>query len=209
MVLKKKKGWLYFVVNLLVMGVLALVIIFFTLKGIDRYTKHGEAVSIPKVEGMSVQKAESLFATNGLHYEISDSIYVKDKPGGVILDCIPPTGSKVKEGRIIYVTVNRFNAPLIQVPDVADNSSSRQARARVLAAGFKLTEDELIPGERDWVYAVKYKGIELGIGEKVPFEALLTLVVGNGEEEVIEDSLSVDEWIEDESMPINEESWFE
>ncbi|NMA74967.1 MAG: PASTA domain-containing protein [Bacteroidales bacterium] len=209
MVLKKKKGWLYFVVNLLVMGVLALVIIFFTLKGIDRYTKHGEAVSIPKVEGMSVQKAESLFATNGLHYEISDSIYLKDKLGGVILDCIPPTGSKVKEGRIIYVTVNRFNAPLIQVPDVADNSSSRQARVRVLAAGFKLTEDELIPGERDWVYAVKYKGIELGIGEKVPFEALLTLVVGNGEEEVIEDSLSVDEWIEDESMPINEESWFE
>ena len=209
MVLKKKKGWLYFVVNLLVMGVLALVIIFFTLKGIDRYTKHGEAVSIPKVEGMSVQKAESLFATNGLHYEISDSIYLKDKLGGVILDCIPPTGSKVKEGRIIYVTVNRFNAPLIQVPDVADNSSSRQARVRVLAAGFKLTEDELIPGERDWVYDVKYKGIELGIGEKVPFEALLTLVVGNGEEEVIEDSLSVDEWIEDESMPINEESWFE
>ncbi|NLZ73015.1 MAG: PASTA domain-containing protein [Bacteroidales bacterium] len=209
MALKKKKGWLYFIVNLIVMGVLALVIVFVTLKGIDRYTKHGEVVLIPKVEGMSLERAESLFAANGLHYEISDSAYVKSKPGGVILDCIPPVGSKVKEGRIIYVTINRFDAPLVQVPDVADNSSSRQARARVLAAGFKLTEDELIPGERDWVYAIKYRGMELSIGEKVPFEALLTLVVGNGEEELTEDSLSVDEWIEDESMPINEESWFE
>ena len=209
MALKKKKGGWYLMVNLLVMGILALFALFLTLKGIDRYTKHGEAVLIPEVEGLSMQRAEAMFAANGLQYVISDSVYVKDKPGGVILDCIPPTGSKVKEGRIIYVTVNRFDAPLVQVPDVADNSSSRQARARVLAAGFKLTEDELIPGERDWVYAVKYKGEELDMDEKVPFEALLTLVVGNGEKEVLEDSLSIEEWVEEEAIPMDEESWFE
>ena len=34
----------------------------------------------------------------------------------------------------------------------------RQAQARLLAAGFKLSENEHIAGEKDWVYGVKYKG---------------------------------------------------
>lgn len=66
------------------------------------------------------------------------------------------------------------------MPDVADNSSLRQAEARILASGFKLAEIEYIPGERDWVYGVKYKGRQLSIGEKVPTGAVLTLMVGDG-----------------------------
>jgi hypothetical protein len=89
--------------------------------------------------------------------------------------------------------VNTGLAPLYVVPDVADNSSARQARARMLAAGFKLTEDESIPGEKDWVYGVKYNGRELQHGEKVPAGAMLTLLVGNGGHAVAaDDSLDVD-----------------
>ena len=40
---------------------------------------------------------------------------------------------RVKEGRIIYLTINAINIPLQAVPDVADNSSLRQAEARILA----------------------------------------------------------------------------
>lgn len=207
---KKRRG-LFFVVNLGAMFVVAIVLVFLTLKGLDRYTRHGEAVLVPDVQGLSVQRAAGMFAANGLVYEVSDSTYVKEKPGGVILDCVPSSGSKVKEGRVIYVTINRVNTPLVVIPDVADNSSSRQARARILAAGFRLTEDEWIPGERDWVYAVKYNGRELELGEKVPSEALLTLVVGNGEDEITEDSLSVDDWetIDNGSISEAEDSWFE
>ena len=60
------------------------------------------------------------------------------------------------------------------MPDVADNSSLRQAEARILASGFKLAEIQYIPGEKDWVYGVKYKGRQLSIGEKVPTGAVLT-----------------------------------
>ena len=57
----------------------------------------------------------------------------------------------------------------------------------------------------------KYNGRELELGEKVPSEALLTLVVGNGEDEIIEDSLSVDDWetIDNGSISEAEDSWFE
>lgn len=77
------------------------------------------------------------------------------------------------------------------MPDVADNSSLRQAEARILASGFKLAEIQYIPGEKDWVYGVKYKGRQLSIGEKVPTGAVLTLMVGDGGA-LKADSLGVD-----------------
>ncbi len=98
---------------------------------------------------------------------------------------------KVKEGRTIYLTINTIEVPLHIVPDVADNSSLRQAEARILASGFKLAEIQYIPGEKDWVYGVKYKGRQLSIGEKVPAGAVLTLMVGDGGA-LQADSLGVD-----------------
>ena len=56
----------------------------------------------------------------------------------------------------------------------------RQAQAKILAAGFKLSENELISGEKDWVYGVKYQGRTLSNGEKVPVGSTLTLIVGDG-----------------------------
>ena len=123
---------------------------------------------------------------------VSDSIYVRDREGGIILDVNPPAGSKVKEGRTIYITINTNNIPLVSLPDVIDNSSARQARALMSATGFKLTENELRPGERDGVYGVKYNDRELLLGEKVPIGATLTLMVGSGEKELPEDSLELD-----------------
>jgi hypothetical protein len=98
------------------------------------------------------------------------------------------------------------------VPDVADNSSLRQAEARILASGFKLAEIQYISGEKDWVYGVKYKGRQLSIGEKVPVGAVLTLIVGDGG--VLQtDSLGT-EPVGDAAQPVSsedsaaDESWF-
>ncbi|MCD7900909.1 MAG: PASTA domain-containing protein [Bacteroides sp.] len=156
------------------------IIIFIVFKWMDSYTRHGQAITVPDVQGMDVKSANSLFAEHGLQGMVTDSTYVKDKKPGAILDQIPPSGNKVKEGRIIYLTVNTRSVPMIEVPDVADNSSYRQAEARMLAAGFKLTAPEKITGETDWVYGVKYRGQMLHVGEKVPLEATLTLVIGDG-----------------------------
>ena len=44
---------------------------------------------------------------------------------------------------------DRLSTPLCVVPDVADNSSVRQAQAKLMAAGFKLTENRMVSGEKD------------------------------------------------------------
>ena len=143
---------------------------------------------------------------------VIDSNYVKGVPAGMVLEQTPAAGARVKEGRTVYLTITTTSVPLIQLPDIIDNSSIRQAEAKLKSIGFKLTEPELVPGEQDWVYGIKYRGRELKSGDKVPNEALLTLCVGDTH---LRDSLAMDStMIEINPMPQNEEkpevddSWF-
>lgn len=201
----------FFWLNLIAMIVVCVLLLFGVLKGLDIYTRHGEAVVVPNVKGMSVAEAEKQFANQGLTCLVSDSSYVKNLAAGCILDYNPAAGQKVKQGRTIYLTINTLSIPLHDVPDVADNSSMRQAQARLLASGFKLNENEQVPGEKDWVYGVKYKGRLLEKGEKVPEGATLTLMVGDGGEYPEEgDSINVENAAT--AAPVHnaseEDSWF-
>lgn len=199
----------YFWLNLIAMMAVVILLLFGVLKWLDVYTRHGEAVVVPDVKGMTVGEAEMLFRNHGLVCVVSDSSYVKNKPAGSILELTPSAGQKVKEGRTIYLTINTLDAPLHLVPDVADNSSVRQAQAKILAAGFKLSESELISGEKDWVYGVKYKGRQLNMGDKVPVGATLTLLVGNGETQVQDsDSLEIVEDAAETTDGATDDSWF-
>ena len=199
----------YFWLNLIAMMAVVILLLFGVLKWLDVYTRHGEAVVVPDVKGMTVGEAEMLLRNHGLVYVVSDSNYVKNKPAGSILELNPSAGQKVKEGRTIYLTINTLDVPLRLVPDVADNSSVRQAQAKILAAGFKLSENELISGEKDWVYGVKYKGRQLNMGDKVPVGATLTLLVGDGETQVQDsDSLEIVEDAAGTTDVSTDDSWF-
>ena len=199
----------YFWLNLIAMMAVVILLLFGVLKWLDVYTRHGEAVVVPDVKGMTVGEAEMLLRNHGLVCVVSDSNYVKNKPAGSILELNPSAGQKVKEGRTIYLTINTLDVPLRLVPDVADNSSVRQAQAKILAAGFKLSENELISGEKDWVYGVKYKGRQLNMGDKVPVGASLTLLVGDGETQVQDsDSLEIVEDAAGTTDVSTDDSWF-
>ena len=199
----------YFWLNLIAMMAVVILLLFGVLKWLDVYTRHGEAVVVPDVKGMTVGEAEMLLRNHGLVCVVSDSNYVKNKPAGSILELNPSAGQKVKEGRTIYLTINTLDVPLRLVPDVADNSSVRQAQAKILVAGFKLSENELISGEKDWVYGVKYKGRQLNMGDKVPVGATLTLLVGDGETQVQDsDSLEIVEDAAGTTDVSTDDSWF-
>ena len=89
-------------------------------------------------------------------------------------------------GRTIYLTVTTSKVPLVKLPDLIDNSSLRQAEAKLKAMGFKLTEPEYVSGEQDWIYGIKYRGRSL-LAEIN--EAAADSCVGNT---AIRDSLAID-----------------
>ena len=200
----------FFWVNLIAMIVVVALVLFGVLKGLDIYTRHGEAVVVPNVKGMGVTEAEKMFRNQGLTCIVSDSSYVKNLPAGCILEHNPAAGQKVKEGRTIYLTINTLSTPLCVVPDVADNSSVRQAQAKLMAAGFKLTENRMVSGEKDWVYGVIYQGHQLQIGDKAPIGATLTLMVGDGVQSAGADSVDMveDAAISADDSGTEDDSWF-
>ena len=87
----------------------------------------------------------------------------------------------VKSGHTVYLTVNSPSSPTIAIPDVVDNSSYREAEAKLISLGFKLLPPKRILGERDWVYGVLCRGRQINSGDRVSIDTPLTLMIGNGQ----------------------------
>lgn len=149
--------------------------------GIDLYTHHGEAIAIPDIRHKSFADAQRILDDAGLEIEVTDTGYVRNLPPDCILEQSPAPGERVKSGHVIYVTINAGHTPTITIPDVIDNSSLREAMAKLTAMGFKLGPPQYIPGEEDWVYGILVKGRHVVAGDKVSIDAVLTIQVGNGQ----------------------------
>ncbi|WP_300726920.1 PASTA domain-containing protein [uncultured Bacteroides sp.] len=169
----------FFWLNLIAMIVVLLAVSTGTLFWLDHYTHHGESYVVPNVKDKTFTQAEEILSKNHMKAVIVDSSYVKGMPANIILDQTPAGGMRVKEGRTIYLTINTDKVPLVKIPDIIDNTSARQAEAKLKAMGFHLTEPEYVSGEQEWVYGIKYRGRSLSAGDKVPHESLLTLCIGN------------------------------
>ena len=168
--------WANLLAMLLVIVLLALGVKY----GLDWYTRHGEGVKVPKLEGMDINKARSLMEDYGLNVMVSDSGYNKQMAANSILMQNPGAGTMVKGGHTIYVTVNSPSSPSFPIPDVVDNSSYREAEAKLTALGFKLMPPEEVPGEKDWVYGILCKGRRVAAGDHISIDNPLTLLIGSG-----------------------------
>lgn len=167
--------------NLLAMVLVVIVLGLAVKYGLDAYTRHGEGVKVPKLEGMLYANASSLLEEDGLRIMVSDSGYNKKLAANCILAQSPGPGSFVKEGHVVYVTVNSPSSPTFAIPDVVDNSSFREAEAKLMALGFKLQPPQYVSGEKDWVYGILCRGRRVSTGDYVSIETPLTLLVGSGQ----------------------------
>ncbi|HEY9543977.1 PASTA domain-containing protein [Prevotella sp.] len=175
----KFKSW-YLWGNILAMIAVVIALIFGVRYGLDLYTHHGEAIEIPNMKHMKYADALHILNDKGLEMEVSDTGYVKNLPADCILEQSPAPGTKVKSGHIIYVTINSNHSPTLTLPDIIDNSSLREAMAKLTAMGFKLGNPEFVTGEKDWVYGVLVKGKHVVVGERISIEDSLVIQVGNG-----------------------------
>lgn len=196
---KDKKGtFRQLAINLVAMAAVVIAAVFITFRWIDGYTEHGVAIKVVDVTGMQEEEAIHTLSRHDLEGITSDHIFVKGVPTGEVISQRPAGNAKVKRGRKVYLTISSGNHPMITVPDIADNSSLRQAESRLRAAGFQLTPHDTIDGELDWVYGIRYNGRELNGEEQIPEGSTLTLIIGGGDK-IKADTLGV---------PTVEEGWF-
>ena len=194
-----------FVFNLLLAGVITLVLLGGVMFWLSSYTRHNEAVVVPDVRGLKVEEAAEYFDRSNLRYNVIDSVFSSDVPAGAIVEMIPEAGAKVKDGRIVFITINASTTQMAPMPNVQD-LSFRQAQALLEATGFNSVEIEYVPGDyKDLVVGVEHRGRMLSSEEKVSLKAALVLKVSNGEGEMLTtptDSTAVEE------LDSEEENWF-
>ena len=169
--------------NLAAMVAVIIVLCFCVKCGLASYTHHGEAVLVPNLTGVELKDAIEQLEKEGLFVVANDTGYVKQMPADAILTQTPGAGTNVKKGRTIYVTINSKSSPMLAIPDLIENSSYREAQARLTAMGFVLTEPKRVEGEGDWVYGIMAGGRSLQTGDRIHSGTMLTLVIGNGERE--------------------------
>ena len=183
----KFKSW-YLWGNLAAMAVTIVLLCIGVKYAMDIYTHHGESVTIPPLRNKSVPEAMRILEEMGMEGVVTDTGYVRTLPADCVLEQSPAAGQKVKTGRVVYLTVNASKSPTITVPDIIDNSSLREAMAKLTAMGFKVGQPEFVPGEKDWVYGILCRGRRLVAGDKVSVDDYVIIQVGNGmrdgEEEV-------------------------
>ncbi len=201
---KSRNNW-YLWGNLLAMAIVVALLGAGIKYGLEFYTHHGESIVVPQVKGMAYTKASQLLEQDGLVVMVSDSGYSKTLPPDYILAQTPSYGTRVKTGHVVYVTVNSPSSPTFSIPDIIDNSSMREAEAKLVAMGFRLLPAKRVSGEKDWVYGILCRGREVKNGDRVPIDYPLTLLVGNGSISDMEDFEYVDpSFTEPEESDIDE-----
>lgn len=172
--------------NFLAMALFLVVVITGLMMFLNNYTRHGESIEVPDLRGQKPEAAMMRLEALGLKGVVTDTGYVTSQPPYILLDQSIAPGKHVKTGRTVNLTINANGARPMAIPDLANNTSVREAEARLRTLGFTLTEHRLISGDRDWVYAVKVRGRDVKAGEKIPIDLPITLVVGRGTEEDFE-----------------------
>lgn len=177
--------------NIFAMAAVVVMLVLGVVFGLAIYTHHGERIVIPDVRHHSEENARKVLEDLKLEVVVADTGYVKTLPAGSVLEQTPLPGLAVKAGRIIYLTINASDAPTLALPDIIENSSFREAKAKLLSMGFKLGEPEFISGEKDWVYGAKVKGKNVFFKDRISKEELIVLVVGNGQRDASDSSLFI------------------
>ena len=164
------------------LALLVLIIIIFLVLGyLKSTTNHGEFVEVPDFSKKSVMEMRKSIEQAGLRYEVLDSAnYNPDYPRFSIIEQNPTAGSKVKENRKVYFTVNPSGYKKVTVPQIIQ-VTKRNASSMLKAVGLDVQRvtyiDEL---GKDMVYRIKFKGKDIKPGDKLPKTSKIELICGNG-----------------------------
>ena len=143
-------------------------------------TNHGETITVPDLQGMEFEKLEEFLTSHDLRYEVSDSSYSEDFIPHSVLQQFPRAGTKVKENRKIYLTLNRITPPTVPMPELVDRS---RINAEVVLRSNELRRGHIILVPSPFLNLVKemrYEGKPIEAGTRVPKGAVIDLVVGDG-----------------------------
>ncbi len=178
---------------------LVIVVVFLVafVKFLDFSTNHGEEITVANLSKMKLEVAEEKLDEEGLEVFLLDTVEFRPEfPPYTIVEQDPIAGSKVKDGRKVYVKLNAGGYAMVTFPDLK-NKTFRQAENALRALGLMEGELKYVPNlAKDIVLEVSFKGKPLKAGDKLMKNSKIDFVLGDGKDMFNDadlDSLNVEE----------------
>jgi beta-lactam-binding protein with PASTA domain len=166
--------------NVLMAIVTVIAVVLIAFFSLGYYTRHGSGIPVPKLKGLTIDKAMDILKEQGFGYKI-DSVYVQDVAPGTIVEQDPDPGTNVKENRVIYLTMVTLQAPPVSLPDL-EQSNYREAVATISNYGLKVGDTTYRSDiAKDRILEVRFGGQVIKPGTKLPKGSKIDLVLGDGE----------------------------
>lgn len=176
--------------NAILILITALLLIMLSFLAMNIFTQHGQSQEVPDIKGKPLREAIAILESEGLKWEVNDSVYNDTYSPGCVIEQSPKAFSKVKSMRTIYLTVTPFSPRLITLPNVKD-MSARTGQSMLEGLGFRNIQVEMVPSEYNGlILGVSVNGKSISAGEKILLSSQITLQVGNGS--VLTDSIDSD-----------------
>jgi eukaryotic-like serine/threonine-protein kinase len=161
-------------------AIILVIAIFYFYIYLPSVTNHGESITVPDLTGMPVDELASFLSDHDLRYSVNDSSYSSTQPPLAVLQQFPRAGSKVKENRMIYVSLNRVAPPTLPMPDLVDRS--------LINAEVVLKSNELVRGRiiyepspfQNLVKEMQHEGQTITPGTRIEKGSIIDLIVGDG-----------------------------
>lgn len=170
----------HFLVNLLVAILLFFVLVYVFLWTLGSITRHGEYEKVPIVTGKLMQDAVKILEDRGFSVFIQDSVWKEDLPPLTVIRQSPDADQMVKVRRQVYLTVNRSQPPLIDVPNLV-GLSFRNAEVYIKQLGLKIGDTTRKPDiAKDAVLEQLYNGKPIGPGTRLFQGSTIDFVLGSG-----------------------------
>jgi beta-lactam-binding protein with PASTA domain len=163
---------------LLGIGIL-LVLFFIFFQSLSWITRHDKSLAVPSVTGKSFEEAKKILETQGFEVEIQDTVFVDTAALLSVVKQFPNAETKVKVGRVVYLSINRDAAPDVDMPNLI-GQSLRAALITLQQQKLKLEDTLYRPDVTNSILEQQYKGQPIKPGTKIPMGSGVVLVVGRG-----------------------------
>ena len=167
-------------VNILVVIVLAVLLVLVFFGSLDYITRHGKYEKVPSIVGKNVDVARKLLEDKGFEVEIQDSLYIDTFPKLAVIKESPAGDATVKVNRTIYLTINRAQPPLVEMPNLV-GFSLRNAQMYLENLGLHLGDTSFRPDiAKNAVLEQRFNGQDIKAGTKISMGSTISFVLGNG-----------------------------
>ena len=169
--------------QILLAVVAVFVLSFVLLKWLNVSTNHGNFETVPDLKGKSINVAQVELEDNNLVMKIQDSAnYNPDYPKFSVIEQEPLAGTKVKEDRKIYITLNPSGYRKMIIPNGLIDKTFRQVKPNLEALGFKIGKITYVNNiGKDMVLKLSHKGKTIESGDKLAKTSVIDFELGNGD----------------------------